>query len=123
MAAWRVSPVDLMMPYLLRILKRDPQIAAGPIALAASDMLTLLVYFNLAQRTISCKRCGSCGRAKSLGKAVPSVLMPLVHGADAKSFGNRRRTTRRDWERSCACGLAREWPSLLGVLGGEPCGF
>jgi hypothetical protein len=31
---------------LLRILKRDPQVAAGPIALAASDMLTLLLYFN-----------------------------------------------------------------------------
>ena len=37
------------MPYLLRILKRDPQIAAGPTALAASDMLTLLLYFNLAR--------------------------------------------------------------------------
>jgi magnesium transporter len=37
------------MPHLLRILKRDPQVAAGPIALAASDMLTLLVYINLAR--------------------------------------------------------------------------
>jgi magnesium transporter len=37
------------MPYLLRILKRDPQVAAGPIALAASDMLTLLLYFNFAR--------------------------------------------------------------------------
>ena len=37
------------MPYLLRILKRDPQVAAGPIALASSDMLTLLVSFNLAR--------------------------------------------------------------------------
>ena len=41
--------VGLPMPYLLRILKRDPQVAAGPIALTASDMLTLLVYFNLAR--------------------------------------------------------------------------
>ena len=40
--------IGLTMPYLLRILKRDPQVAAGPIALAASDMLTLLVYLNLA---------------------------------------------------------------------------
>jgi hypothetical protein len=31
------------MPYLPRILKRYPQVAAGPIALAASDMLTLLL--------------------------------------------------------------------------------
>jgi magnesium transporter len=37
------------MPYLLRLLQRDPQVAAGPIALAASDLLTLLLYFNLAR--------------------------------------------------------------------------
>jgi magnesium transporter len=41
--------VGLPMPYLLRILKRDPQVAAGPIALTASDMLTLLLYFNFAR--------------------------------------------------------------------------
>jgi magnesium transporter len=41
--------VDLPMPYLLRILNRDPQVAAGPITLAASDMLTLLLYFNFAR--------------------------------------------------------------------------
>jgi magnesium transporter len=41
--------VGLTMPYLLRILKRDPRVAAGPIALAASDMLTLLLYFNFAR--------------------------------------------------------------------------
>jgi magnesium transporter len=37
------------MPYLLRLIRRDPQVAAGPIALAAADMLTLLIYFNLAR--------------------------------------------------------------------------
>jgi magnesium transporter len=41
--------VGLTMPNLLRILKPDPQVAAGPIALAASDMLTLLLYFNFAR--------------------------------------------------------------------------
>jgi magnesium transporter len=41
--------VGLTMPYLLRILKRDPQVTAGPIALATSDMLTLLLYFNFAR--------------------------------------------------------------------------
>jgi magnesium transporter len=41
--------VGLTMPYLLRILRHDPQVAAGPIALAASDMLTLLLYFNFAR--------------------------------------------------------------------------
>ena len=34
---------------LARILKRDPHVAAGPIVLAASDMLTLLLYFNFAR--------------------------------------------------------------------------
>ena len=37
------------MPNLLRLLRRDPQVAAGPIALAMADMVTLLVYFNLAR--------------------------------------------------------------------------
>jgi len=41
--------IVLTLPYLLRILKRDPQVAARPIALAASDMLTLLLYFNFAR--------------------------------------------------------------------------
>jgi magnesium transporter len=37
-----------LLPTLVRVLKGDPQIAAGPIVLAASDILTLLFYFNLA---------------------------------------------------------------------------
>ncbi len=37
------------VPYLLRLARRDPQVAAGPIALACADMLTLLAYFNLAR--------------------------------------------------------------------------
>ena len=41
--------IGLTMPYLLRIFKSDPQVAAGPFALAASDMLTLLLYFNFAR--------------------------------------------------------------------------
>lgn len=39
----------LAMPNLLRMLRRDPQVAAGPIALALSDIATLLLYFNLAR--------------------------------------------------------------------------
>jgi magnesium transporter len=39
----------LILPYILRLFQREPQVAAGPIALALSDMLTLLVYFNLAR--------------------------------------------------------------------------
>jgi magnesium transporter len=37
------------LPNLLHRLELDPQVAAGPIALAGSDMLTLLIYFNLAR--------------------------------------------------------------------------
>jgi magnesium transporter len=36
-------------PHLLRLIRRDPQVAAGPIALAASDMVTLLLYFSLGR--------------------------------------------------------------------------
>ncbi len=39
----------LAMPNVLRLLQRDPKVAAGPVALAIADMLTLLVYFNLAR--------------------------------------------------------------------------
>jgi magnesium transporter len=37
------------LPTVLRLLQRDPRVAAGPVALALSDMLTLLVYFSLAR--------------------------------------------------------------------------
>ncbi len=39
----------LAIPNLLRLLRRDPQVAAGPVALVAADMLALLIYFNLAR--------------------------------------------------------------------------
>jgi len=41
--------IGVAIPNLLRILRRDPQVAAGPIALALTDMVTLLAYFNLAR--------------------------------------------------------------------------
>ncbi|HJZ58816.1 MAG TPA: magnesium transporter [Gemmataceae bacterium] len=41
--------VGLAMPLILKLLKRDPQVASGPIALATADMLTLLLYFNLGR--------------------------------------------------------------------------
>lgn len=41
--------VGAAIPNLLRLLRRDPHVAAGPIALAAADLLTLLVYFGLAR--------------------------------------------------------------------------
>src|SRR5439155_6767696 len=41
--------LGLTVPYVLRLVRRDPGVAAGPIALAATDLVTLLVYFNLAR--------------------------------------------------------------------------
>ncbi len=43
------AAVGLAMPVLLRMARRDPSVASGPIALAASDMITLVIYFNLAR--------------------------------------------------------------------------
>ena len=37
------------LPMLLRILKRDPHVASGPMALAAADLVTLLLYFSIAR--------------------------------------------------------------------------
>lgn len=41
--------IGVAAPNLLRFLRRDPQVAAGPIALASADMLTLALYFSLAR--------------------------------------------------------------------------
>ncbi len=41
--------LGLAIPTLLHIFRRNPQVAAGPIALAAADMITLLLYFSLAR--------------------------------------------------------------------------
>jgi magnesium transporter len=41
--------VGISIPILLRWLRLEPRVAAGPIALAAADILTILVYFNLAR--------------------------------------------------------------------------
>jgi magnesium transporter len=38
----------LAIPYILHLMSRDPQVAAGPIALASADVVVLLAYFNLA---------------------------------------------------------------------------
>lgn len=43
------ATVGLAMPFMLRMLRRDPQVASGPIALAAADIVTLTVYFNVAR--------------------------------------------------------------------------
>lgn len=43
------AAIGLALPYVLRLLRRDPRVAAGPMALAMSDMLALLLYFNLGR--------------------------------------------------------------------------
>jgi magnesium transporter len=37
------------MPSVLRMLRLEPRVAAGPIALAGADVITILLYFNLAR--------------------------------------------------------------------------
>ncbi|MCS7021105.1 MAG: CBS domain-containing protein [Gemmataceae bacterium] len=41
--------LGLSLPLILRLLRYNPQVAAGPIALASADMVTLLFYFNLGR--------------------------------------------------------------------------
>ena len=41
--------LGLIMPMVLRMLRLEPRVAAGPIALAGADVLTILLYFNLAR--------------------------------------------------------------------------
>jgi magnesium transporter len=41
------------MPSLLRLFAREPQVAAGPVSLAATDMVTLLIYLSLARWLLS----------------------------------------------------------------------
>ena len=43
------AAIGLCMPYFLKLCRRDPQLASGPIALALSDVVTLLCYFNLGR--------------------------------------------------------------------------
>jgi magnesium transporter len=45
--------IGVAMPNLLQMLERDPQVAAGPVALALSDMVTLLIYFNLSRWAVA----------------------------------------------------------------------
>lgn len=43
------SVIGVVIPYTLRRLRREPRVAAGPIALAMTDVVTLLGYFLLAR--------------------------------------------------------------------------
>jgi magnesium transporter len=41
--------IGVAIPNVLRLFAREPQVAAGPVALAATDMVTLVIYFSLAR--------------------------------------------------------------------------
>jgi magnesium transporter len=41
--------LGLTMPILLRLLRLEPRVAAGPLALAGADVITILIYLNLAR--------------------------------------------------------------------------
>ncbi|WP_437228864.1 magnesium transporter [Planctomicrobium sp. SH661] len=43
------AALGVALPFLLKMFRRDPQVASGPIALALADMVTLLLYFNLGR--------------------------------------------------------------------------
>jgi magnesium transporter len=41
--------LGIALPFLLRRLRLEPRVAAGPIALAGADVVTILIYLNLAR--------------------------------------------------------------------------
>lgn len=41
--------IGATIPNLIRLFHREPQVAAGPLTLASTDMVTLLIYFTLAR--------------------------------------------------------------------------
>lgn len=45
--------LGVAVPAVLRALKADPRIAAGPVVLAAADVVTLLLYFVLGARLLA----------------------------------------------------------------------
>jgi magnesium transporter len=45
--------LGVAIPAILRALKADPRIAAGPVVLASADVVTLLLYFGLGARLLA----------------------------------------------------------------------
>lgn len=50
--------LGVALPTVVRMLRGDPKIAAGPIVLATGDILTLVFYFNLAMSMVAAQRAG-----------------------------------------------------------------
>ena len=47
------AALGLALPMLLRLCRLEPRVAAGPIALAGADVLTIVLYLNLARWLLS----------------------------------------------------------------------
>ena len=45
--------LGMTLPIVLRLLRLDPRVAAGPVALAGADIITILLYLSLAQWLLS----------------------------------------------------------------------
>jgi magnesium transporter len=43
------AALGLALPFVLRLLRLEPRVAAGPVALAGADVVTILLYLNLAR--------------------------------------------------------------------------
>jgi magnesium transporter len=43
------AALGLTVPLVLRLLRLDPRVAAGPVVLAGADIVTILAYLNLAR--------------------------------------------------------------------------
>jgi magnesium transporter len=41
--------LGIALPFVLRLLRLEPRVAAGPVALAGADVITILLYLNLAR--------------------------------------------------------------------------
>jgi magnesium transporter len=47
------AALGMALPMVLRLLRLEPRVAAGPVALAGADILTILIYLNLARWLLS----------------------------------------------------------------------
>jgi len=52
LAVTAAALIGMMLPIALSLLKRDPKVAAGPIALVLTDLTTLFLYFELATQLL-----------------------------------------------------------------------
>jgi magnesium transporter len=41
--------LGIALPMLLQLFRLKPRVAAGPVVLAGADVLTILIYLNLAR--------------------------------------------------------------------------